>query len=157
MVGIHGADELAAELAYELGVTAGTVGDYVRALDVSGQALEMFRRQGNRYQESFCLANIGCFHVYLGEYDEALPSLQRAAALGRELRIPLAEASAEANLGNAYRLLGRAEEALVLEERVHQVAQEIGDPRLAADAMIYGALACLEVSEGEGTLVWVGG
>jgi adenylate cyclase len=146
----HDLDELAAELAYELGVTAGTVGDYVRALDVSGQALEMFRRQGNRYQESFCLANIGCFHVYLGEYDEALPSLQLAAALGHELRIPLAEASAEANLGNAYRLLGRAGEALALEERVHQVAQEIGDSRLAADAMIYGALACLEVSDGEG-------
>jgi len=146
----HGLDELAAELAYELGVTAGTVGDYVRALDVSGQALEMFRLQGNRYQESFCLANIGCFHIYLGEYSEALPSLERAAALGRELRIPLAEASAEANLGNAYRLLGRAAEALALEERVQRVAQEIGDPRLAADAMIYGALASLDAGDALG-------
>jgi class 3 adenylate cyclase/tetratricopeptide (TPR) repeat protein len=140
----HGLADLEAELGYELGVTAGTVGDYERALDVSSQALAQFREQGNRYQESYCLANIGCFHIYLGEYNEAVPALERAAELGREMRIPLAEASAQANLGNAYRLLGRTREALALERRAHQVAEEIGDQRLAADALIYGALAALD-------------
>ena len=142
----HGLADLEAELGYELGVTAGTVGDYVRALDVSSQALAQFREQGNRYQESYCLANIGCFYIYLGEYDEAVPALEQAAALGREMRIPLAEASAQANLGNAYRLLGRTEEALNLERRARQVAEEIGDHRLAADALIYGALAALDAA-----------
>jgi tetratricopeptide (TPR) repeat protein len=142
-------DVLSAELAYELGVTVGTIGDYPQALDVSRQALEMFQKNKNRYQESFCLANIGCFHVYLGEYDQALEHLERAADLGREMRIPLAEASAQANLGNAYRLLGRFDEALSLELRVHKVAQRIGDLRLAADALIYGALASLGVPGGE--------
>jgi tetratricopeptide (TPR) repeat protein len=137
---------LAAELAYELGVTVGTIGDYVRALDVSGQALAMFQQQGNRYQESFCLANIGCFHIYLGEIDEAIPVLEQALELGREMRIPLAEASAQANLGNALRLSGRVSEALELERQSRKVARQIGDLRLAADTLIYGALAALEAS-----------
>ena len=140
----HNLNELAAELGYEVGVTAGTVGDYEHALDVSRQALEQFQVQGNRYQESYCLANIGCFHIYLGEYDEAVAALDQAVALGHELRIPLAEASAQANLGNAYRLMGQTASALTLEARARQVALEIGDPRLAADALIYGALAALD-------------
>lgn len=143
----HGLAELAAELGYEVGVTAGTVGDYERALDVSRQALEQFRKQGNRYQESYCLANIGCFHIYLGEYEEAVPALEQAAALGREMRIPLAEASAQANLGNAFRLMGRTEEALRLEREARRVAEEIGDPRLAADALIYAALAAVDAGD----------
>jgi len=140
----HGLDELAAELGYEVGVTAGTVGDYEKALNVSREALAQFRAQGNHYQESYCLANIGCFHIYLGEHEEAVPALEQAAALGREMRIPLAEASAQANLGNAYRLMGRTQEALDLERRAQLVAEEIGDHRLAADALIYGALAALD-------------
>ena len=143
----NGLAELAAELGYEVGVTAGTVGDYERALDVSCQALEQFREQGNRYQESYCLANIGCFHIYLGEYEEAIPALEQAAALGREMRIPLAEASAQANLGNAYRLMGRTEEALRLEREARRVAEEIGDPRLAADTLIYAALAAVDAGD----------
>jgi class 3 adenylate cyclase/tetratricopeptide (TPR) repeat protein len=146
----HGLSELAAELAYELGVTVGTIGDYVRALAVSEQALAQFQHQGNRYQESYCLANIGCFHIYLGEYEQAVPILERAARLGQEMLIPLAEASAQANLGNAYRLLGRAADALSLEQQAHKVAQKIGDHRLAADTLIYGALAALELPH-EGT------
>lgn len=134
---------LAAELAYELAVTVGTIGDYPRALEVSQRALEMFRRQANRYQESFCLGNIGCFHTYLGEYAEAVSALEQAAELGRAMGIPLAEASAKANLGNAYRLLRRPDEALALEDDARRVAQEIGDPRLEADALVYGALAAL--------------
>lgn len=145
----HGLDVLVAELAYELGVTVGTIGDYPQALEVSRQALEMFQKNNNRYQESFCLANIGCFHVYLGEYQQALDHLEQAAALGRKMRIPLAEASAQANLGNAYRLLGRFDEALSIELQVHKVAQRTGDLRLAADALIYGALASLGVPGNE--------
>jgi len=140
----HEIDGLAAELAYELGVTVGTIGDYPRALDVSQRALEMFRRQGNRYQESFCLGNIGCFHIYLGESREAVEALDLAIDLGRRVGMPLAEASAKANLGNAYRLLGRPLEALALEEEARGVAEELGDPRLANDALVYGALAALE-------------
>jgi class 3 adenylate cyclase/tetratricopeptide (TPR) repeat protein len=142
-------ETLAAELAYELGVTEGTIGDYSRALDVSYRALEMFRRQGNRYQEAFCLGNSGCFHVYLGEYAEARQVLEEAVALGHAMGLPLAEASAKANLGNALRLLKRPEEALQLEEEAHQVAEEIGDPRLAADALVYGALAALDAGQVE--------
>ncbi|MCA9664037.1 MAG: tetratricopeptide repeat protein [Myxococcales bacterium] len=138
-----GLDGLAAELAYEYGVTAGTIGDYGRAVDVSRRALEMFRRQGNRYQESFCLGNLGCFHIYLGEYERAVAVLEQAAALGRRMGIPLAEASAEANLGNALRFLGRFDEALRLEARAGAVAQRLGDVRLEADTCLYGALAAL--------------
>ncbi|MCC6748448.1 MAG: AAA family ATPase [Deltaproteobacteria bacterium] len=140
-----GLDALSAELAYELGVTVGTLGDYVRALEVSRRALEVFRRQGNRYQESFCLGNLGCFHLYLGEYVEAAEALAAAAELGRELELPLARASAEANLGNVLRLTDRSEASLALERQAEAVAQEIGDLRLAVDAQIYGALAAAEL------------
>jgi class 3 adenylate cyclase/tetratricopeptide (TPR) repeat protein len=140
---------LAAELGYELGVTAGTIGDYTRALEVSRRALQSFREQRNHYQEAFCLGNIGCFHIYLGEYTEAERALGEAVELGRQLGMPLAEASAKANLGNAYRLAGRPLEALALEEEAGQVAERIGDPRLAADALVYGSLAALEAGRAD--------
>lgn len=143
----HELESLAAELAYELGVTVGTIGDYPRALDVSNRALEMFRRQRNRYQEAFCLGNIGCFHVYLGEHEDARAVLERAAELGREMGLPLAEASAKANLGNALRLLGQPATALALTEEAASAARELGDPRLGADAEVYGALAALEAGD----------
>ncbi len=143
----HELESLAAELAYELGVTVGTIGDYPRALDVSNRALEMFRRQSNHYQEAFCLGNIGCFHVYLGEHEDARAVLERAAELGRAMGIPLAEASAKANLGNALRLLGEPAAALALTEEAAATARELGDPRLTADAQVYGALAALEADE----------
>jgi tetratricopeptide (TPR) repeat protein len=146
----HRMDGLTAELAYELGVTAGTIGDYPRALRASEQALGFFRQQSNRYQEAYCLANIGCFYVYLGQMDRAVEVLEQAATLGRKMRIPLAEATARANLGNALRLQGRLNEALELEEQAREVAVEIGDQRLAADALIYGALAAIELGGSKG-------
>ena len=143
----HENQALAAELGYELGVTVGTIGDYSRALEVSRRALASFRQQRNRYQEAFCLGNLGCFHLYLGEYAEAVSALDEAVQLGRELSMPLAEASARANLGNAYRLLGRPLEALALEEEAGRMAEQIGDPRLAADALVYGSLAAFEAGQ----------
>ncbi|MCB9555462.1 MAG: AAA family ATPase [Deltaproteobacteria bacterium] len=142
-----GLESLVAELAYELGVTVGTIGDYVQALDVSGRALQMFRQQDNRYQEAFCLGNIGCFHIYLGEYVEGIAVLEQAVALGREMRIPLAEGSALANLGNGYRCMGDVEQAVAYEREAGRIARRLEDVRLEADALLYAALAELTTDE----------
>jgi class 3 adenylate cyclase/predicted ATPase len=138
-----GDEALAAELAYELAVTVGTVGDYSRALDVSMRALEMFEQQQNRYQIAFCLGNIGCFHTYLGELEAAGAAFERASALAAKIGAPLAEASALANLANARRLDGAANHAVDIATRAVEQARGLGDPRLLADALVYLALAML--------------
>ncbi|MCK5796629.1 MAG: tetratricopeptide repeat protein, partial [Deltaproteobacteria bacterium] len=135
-----GLDDLSAALAYEMGVAVGAVGDYAQAVDVSRQALGMFRAQKNAHQESFCLGNLGCFYGYLGDYEVAIEVLGEAVSLAQKLGAPEAEASARANLGRVCFALGQIDEAERQEVAARVLAEALGDARLMIDANVYEAL-----------------
>ena len=115
----------------------GLLGDYPRALEGLGRALELVNRvPGQEVRRANVLSNVGALHTALGNYPQALEALQRAHDLLRAA--DPASRSAASNLislGSVYEALGEQSKAGDFFVRAAHAARTAGDPLTAAAAL----------------------
>jgi tetratricopeptide (TPR) repeat protein len=128
-------------LLNSLGETARLLGDYGKACERYGEALQIAREIGNRNGEILYLSNLGGARVGLGEYEEAEAELR--------LTIEMATAAGYVGVSENYRFLaeallgrGRVEEASEAAVRALELGHEIENQEHVAEAWrVLGLLA----------------
>jgi len=90
-------------------------------------ALENYRKVGNRTGEADTLGKIGLHYNSLGQFDEALGYFNDALLIRCEIGDRTDEATALNNIGSAYRNLDKPQEALRFYNKSLTISREEGD------------------------------
>ncbi|MFF2927819.1 tetratricopeptide repeat protein [Streptomyces celluloflavus] len=115
-----------------LGGTYGELGDWQRAADWYGRALELRLTRGESADAARLHGRIGGAHTYAGRWGEALREWRAAAGTYRRLGDLVGQARAAGEVARVQEYAGRPEEALrTCREAVH-LARNAGDGRLEA-------------------------
>jgi predicted ATPase/DNA-binding XRE family transcriptional regulator len=102
-------------------------GRYRQAEEASRKALELNRRQGNRWQEALGLLTLGNTLIEQGSYAEANLVLNEGLSLSRSLDDERLIIMGMSILGRAFLFLGCIDEARRLVEEGYHLASETGD------------------------------
>jgi len=90
----------------------GTLEERRKAIEKYQEALELFRKAGDRRVEAVTLINIGEVYSSLGEMQKALEKYNEALPIARAVDDRESEATALNNIGLAYQSLGEMQKAL---------------------------------------------
>ncbi len=125
--------------AEALNLLAGVVaerGEYGRALELLGHALDIARRHELRERQANILDYIGNIHSFLGNYPEALEGLKEAYDLLQDVAPGSRSAIGNLiNLGNLYQMMDEPEQALTFLQRAREVSRAAEDPTMEAAAL----------------------
>lgn len=105
------------------------------ALPLFEQALELYRKAGDRRGEAIVTGLIGNCHKRLGDYSRALELLNRALAMKQELGDRPEEGRTLNNLGLLFYDMGRYPEGIAATTRAISMARELKDRRLEGAAL----------------------
>ncbi|MFG2866035.1 tetratricopeptide repeat protein [Streptomyces sioyaensis] len=115
-----------------LGGTYTELGDWQRAADWYGRALELRLARGEGADAARLYGRIGSAHTYAGRWGEALTSWRAAARMYRRLGEVSGQARATGEMARVQEYAGRPEEALRTCLEALDVARKAGDGRLEA-------------------------
>jgi diguanylate cyclase (GGDEF)-like protein len=87
-------------------------GDFVKAIDVLGLALDVARQTGDRSLEAYAIDSMACISSITGHWQDALEGHLEALAIQEELGDELNAAIIRNNLSYTHVALGRLDEAL---------------------------------------------
>ncbi len=141
MTQLQDADALAreaddqAELGGILGEMAAInylLGDFDKALD---QYREAVRLAPNPWRRGMMLVNVGSIHEYRGQFDEAVPVLEEALQLMRQVGDHRTETQALQSLGEALCEMGQSERGLTYLDEAIAAAREFEIPMSEAYAL----------------------
>jgi CHAT domain-containing protein/tetratricopeptide (TPR) repeat protein len=107
-----GEPALEGEVLARMGADAFNRRRFDRSAAYSRQALDAFRRAGERYEQAVLHQGFASMLLQQGEAEEALDHYRSAVALARELEASYAEASALYGMGALYHRRGEIQEAL---------------------------------------------
>jgi DNA-binding SARP family transcriptional activator len=130
-----------------LGSIASDRGDFERALEYLGSAVEAARATGDPKREAFALSMVGRAQLALGDVDAALASLGASTALSEKTQWLSFVPWPQALLGEAFVVTGDLERA---EQTLHHSfarACELGDP--CWEGMAARSFALLHESRGD--------
>jgi predicted ATPase len=132
---------LEAYFANGLGICADLSGDMGSALQNSSHVLALTRKIGNRRMESVALANVGLWHLKLGDFDQSRRVLEEGLRVNRLLGIREMEGHVLCSLselalieGGASAALRHAQEALDISVKVHSRPNESSALSVLANA-----------------------
>ncbi|MEU7040071.1 tetratricopeptide repeat protein [Streptomyces varsoviensis] len=108
------------------------LGDWQRAADWYGRALELRLTRGELADEARLYGRLGAVHTYAGRWAEALRDWRAAAAACRRLRDLPGHARALGETARVQEYAGRPREALRICREALDYAREAGDVRLRA-------------------------
>src|SRR5262249_38263577 len=83
-----------------------------KSIEKYHEALELYRRAGDRKEEAITLHNVGAVYQSLGEMRKALEKYNEALPIRRAIGDRRGEATTLSNIGAAYRSLGEMQKAL---------------------------------------------
>ncbi|WP_461124979.1 ATP-binding protein [Saccharothrix stipae] len=112
---------------YSTAVVLDRFGMPAEAIDRAHEALELYRRTGNRTVEARTLSAIGWFEARLGHYDHALEQCGRALELLHALGDRQGEADTLNSMGFAKAGLGLHDEAVAHHRRALELWRESGN------------------------------
>ena len=121
------------------------LGEYSQATEVSRESLEISRRIGNEWGETFIQSWVGAAYRELGEIDQAILAMENSIRLAEHsFQAPLS--FTRSDVGALYGDLGQVEQGL----KLAQLASEAGE-RIAPVMHIYcaGQLAHLQILSGD--------
>ena len=122
-----GDDRLAADALIELGAaTTQATGDMVQAEPLWTEALELYRRAGDRLGMDRCQHNLGEAARYRGDYQYAVACYEASLLVVRELGDQVGLGTVLINLGAATRTLGDLDRAMGLYHQALAITREIG-------------------------------
>jgi CHAT domain-containing protein len=122
----------------------GTLEEKRKGLEKYQEALEFYRRVGDRRGEAHTLNNMGIALWLMGEWQKAMVKQNEALALSRALGDRLGEANALNGIGAIYWAQGEMRKALEKYNGALPLLRELGDRREVAHTlnnigMVYGA------------------
>ncbi len=129
-----------AEIFDLLGLAQVDLGHYTTGLDYFEAALDLFSELGNRIMEARVQGHRANALCLLGRYDEAVKSARAGLELASHSGSRPIRAGTQLALANALSARGEAEEAAAVAADARDQATEIGQPRLAARAILLMAL-----------------
>jgi tetratricopeptide (TPR) repeat protein len=104
-----------------------SLGELSKAIDVTEQALAIFREAGDRQGEAVALSGLGDCYWELSQTARAIDLYEQSLAIAREIGDRQSESVVLGNLGNCYADLGQITRAIDLYEQALAIAQETGD------------------------------
>lgn len=125
----HGMTGGVASALGNLGMVAFSRADFETGREHALQALEIYRRQGNRIQHARLLHNIGYSHFDEGDHDLALDFLERAHAMRVELGLRTQAANTRTVIAEVAIEQGRLDEGGRMLEQTLATFRETGDER----------------------------
>ena len=122
-------------------------GDAIGALASGTEAVELFRRDGQRVGEAIALVQVGQVLVHLGRSEDAKAQLQAALSIARAIKHPETVGEAELAMGEAAMLGGLSDEARQHFQSSRSVCAEAGDRK--GEALAGWALGRLHLAKGQ--------
>ncbi|HEU0177931.1 MAG TPA: tetratricopeptide repeat protein, partial [Blastocatellia bacterium] len=124
-------DRAAADALFREGwqLRQGTLEEKRKGIEKYQEALELYRRAGDRRQEAVTLNNIGMVYVLLGELQKALDKSNEALAISLAVGDRREEAKSLIYIGGAYWGLGEPRKALEKDNEALQIRRAMGDRR----------------------------
>ena len=122
----HGAEDVIAEAANQLGVIATLTGDARQAVTHYRRSIELYGRLENVRMLATVRSNLYSALRRLGRYDEALAELNASLAIRQRMGDPWAMGTSYNNLGELDRQRGRLEEALAHFAKARETWDVIG-------------------------------
>jgi CHAT domain-containing protein/Tfp pilus assembly protein PilF len=107
----------------------GTVEEKRKSIEKYHEALELYRRAGDRSKEAYIIKEIGWAHIYLGELRKALEKYNEALQVSRAVGDRRQEANALSGIGAVYMQLGEMRKTIEKFNEALQVSREAGDRR----------------------------
>jgi CHAT domain-containing protein/Tfp pilus assembly protein PilF len=98
-----------------------------QSLEKYHQALEFWRKAGERRLEAFALTQLGLISDYIGEKQKAIDYYNQAIPIRREVGDRAGEAVTLTNLGRVYSSLGEREQALEMFRASLPLARSVND------------------------------
>jgi diguanylate cyclase (GGDEF)-like protein len=117
------------------------MGDYARAREIYGRALEAQRATGMRREEGVTLYNLGRADENLKQWDSARQAFTQSLALSRELNYPRGEAYALRGLAAVADAGGEPRLALETLDRAEALQRQTPDARLHAQIQLARGVA----------------
>jgi CHAT domain-containing protein/Flp pilus assembly protein TadD len=102
-------------------------GEFKAALLSWEQALQIYRKIGDRALEGRALGNLGLAYGSLGDYQKAIDFYQQGLAIAKQIGDKAGIGIALGNLGSVYRLLGDYQKAIDFYQQSLAIAKQIGD------------------------------
>ena len=133
-----GDDRLTADAVIELGTTTHfAVGDVGQGEALWNEALDLYRRVGDRLGVDRCLHNLGEVARSRGDYQQALERYEASLPVVRELGDQLGLSTVLMNLGATNRALGDLDRATALYRETLAIQRTMGDV-WAVGCTLYG-------------------
>jgi tetratricopeptide (TPR) repeat protein len=132
-----------AKLLSEAGTFAFYRTDFDHAIELHGEALEVYRQVGDDNGVAFALLCLGAQHMEKGDHERAAPFLEEALALSRRIGDKRNIAGTLHNLGEVERQRGNYERAKALGMQSIALFREIKDDYNLS--MVVGWVGLLEV------------
>jgi CHAT domain-containing protein/Tfp pilus assembly protein PilF len=126
----------------DLGWVFDRKGQPEKALEYYTRALQLSRQFKDKRSEALCLHGIGQARVALGAARDAVPILEQAIALYREVDNASGEINGILELGHAWRVLGDPDQAFRLFEQALDLSRE--RKALLSEAVAQSAIAGVE-------------
>jgi predicted ATPase/class 3 adenylate cyclase len=136
-----------AKLLSEAGTFAFYRTDFDHAIELHGEALELYRQVGDDNGVAFALLCLGAQHMEKGDHERAAPFLEEALALSRRIGDKRNIAGTLHNLGEVERQRGNYERAKALGMESIALLREIKDDYNLS--MVVGWVGLLEVWSGD--------
>ena len=116
------------------------------------EALEGFRKNGEKTYEADVLDNLGLLHAFLGDTSQALDYLKSALVIREQQKVLKGWGATLSNIGLTYALMEKPELALPQLELALQLCQRVGDKRFEAFTLVWMGMTYVELNKPEKAL-----
>jgi two-component SAPR family response regulator len=89
-------------LLLELGMTYRAIADFEKAKKTYEKALQMWKQEGDLFQQATLLNNFGVFHHFLGQYEESVRNFEEGLLCAGSIRFIRGDALISIGLGDVY-------------------------------------------------------
>jgi len=113
----------------------GTLETKRKRIEKLREAMELYRRAGDRHGEADALTDIGHVHISLGEVQKALEQYNEALPILRTVSERREEANILSSIGLAYHYLGDLQKALEKYNEALPLSRAVGDRRAEANIL----------------------
>ncbi len=109
-------------------------GDYVQAIEMAKQAIELSKQTGNKRRMATCNLTIGTILLDRGDVDNAMNYFKESLALAREIDCKVSIANTLTSFSNAYKAKGSLDSSLIFSREALNIYSDLKNDRLIASS-----------------------
>ncbi len=109
-------------------------GDYVQAIEMAKQAIELSKQTGNKRRMATCNLTIGTILLDRRDVDNAMNYFKESLALAREIDCKVSIANTLTSFSNAYKAKGSLDSSLIFSREALNIYSDLKNDRLIASS-----------------------